>query len=137
MRNRRARQQRNRPRTGRKLPAGTFSGAAKQPNETATARYFGDLNGESPEKGTAWWRGGFGLPKSLPSLHALQACALNSESILCDAFSFAIRQPRDSLDPSIGFFLDPFNRTQIFDLREKLNLPAADAATRSVGRAAP
>jgi hypothetical protein len=33
------------PANYRKVP---FSGAAKQPNETATARYFGDLNGESP-----------------------------------------------------------------------------------------
>jgi hypothetical protein len=28
-----------------------FSGAAKQPNEAATARYFGQLNGESPDTG--------------------------------------------------------------------------------------
>ena len=29
-----------------------FSGAAKQPNEAATARYFGQLSGESTETGT-------------------------------------------------------------------------------------
>ena len=43
---------------GRVLPANyrkvTFSGATKQLNEGATARYFGQLSGESPETRTRW-----------------------------------------------------------------------------------
>jgi hypothetical protein len=35
----------------RKVP---FSGAVEHLNEAATARYFGDLSGESPETRTAW-----------------------------------------------------------------------------------
>jgi hypothetical protein len=35
----------------RKVP---FSGVAKHLNEAATARYFGQLSGESPETRTAW-----------------------------------------------------------------------------------
>jgi hypothetical protein len=43
---------------GRVLPANyrkvPFSGAVERLNEAATARYFGQLSGESPETGTAW-----------------------------------------------------------------------------------
>jgi hypothetical protein len=37
------------------------------------AGFFGDCRRSQ----TAWRRGGFETPKTLPSLHALQACALN------------------------------------------------------------
>jgi hypothetical protein len=43
---------------GRVLPANDrkvlFSGAVEHLNEAATAPYFGDLSGESPETRTAW-----------------------------------------------------------------------------------
>jgi hypothetical protein len=35
----------------------SFFGAAQQPNEAATARYFGQLSGESPKTGTCWRKG--------------------------------------------------------------------------------
>jgi hypothetical protein len=42
------------PANCRKVP---FSGAAKHLNEAETARYFGQLNGESPETWTRWRSG--------------------------------------------------------------------------------
>jgi hypothetical protein len=59
-------QQRNRPHVARKLPEGAFSGAAKQLNQAATARYFGESNGVSPEIGTGW-RGEVDLNSRDPS----------------------------------------------------------------------
>ena len=53
------------PANYRKVP---FSGATRPLNEAATARYFGQLSGESPETGTRW------RSEGIQTLGAARAC---------------------------------------------------------------